>query len=147
METVTATVRTSLVQAIPVTFITPAEAEVLRVMHQSGAQGEVLSDITPSNPEAPEAKAALKRTSVQERDRLRWKYNCKDRKTGAHIVDSLWPGANPKLPTTFAEIGIEVGAPTQSPVTEPEPAAEPAATEEPEPVVEVKPKKSKKTLP
>jgi hypothetical protein len=135
-----------MVHAIPVEFVTPAEVQVLQVIHATGAQGEVVNN--------PRQTKDVARSSRDELARLSQKY-------GYKVVSPLWDKLNPKLPMTFAEIGISFGETAE--VSKPTPPdapdasdgaqameADPEVAPKPEPAPDVEPrpvKKSKKTLP
>lgn len=134
-----------MVQTIPVRFITPAEAQVLSVMHKNGAGGPVILDVALTDDVPRDSRAELAR--------LRHKY-------GTKAVDPLWPGLNPQLPQTFADVGLQAGAaqvvappvpadlpPLDAPPVETAPAPEPPPAPVDEPVAKPAPKKFKKTLP
>jgi len=80
--------------------ITPAEAVVLQTLHgaNAGGAGKVIMN--------PVAAGEVKRSDVEEVNRLMGKYPVRG-KSEQPIVKELFPGALPKLPASFAEIGIE----------------------------------------
>lgn len=99
METCNVTVRHKgkLTSTVRRRAVTPAETVLLRKLHGSDAVVEF-----ELNPEP------VKRDSVEELDRLRGFYDASAE--NLKIIDDLFPGHSPKLPTTFGEIGVTVEA-------------------------------------
>lgn len=103
--------------------ITPAEAVVLQQLHGANAGGPVI--------QKPVASGEVDRTDKDEVARLVAKYPVRG-KSGEAVAKELFPGAFPKLPETFAEVGIEgVQAPEEPAAPrKSRKSAEPAATPE-----------------
>lgn len=98
MQTATCIIKTSDVHVIPVSFVTPPEAQVLMKIHGKGANG--------SQNVVQEAVLTGEVNGSAEFSRLSAKYN-------PAIVNEMWPGVNKKLPETFEEIGVKtVAAPS-----------------------------------
>jgi len=74
---------------------TVAEAVVLEHIHGSGS----VTDVKPTR--------MGKEEHSEERERLRRKYHPKAGEDRRSIVDSLFPGANAKLPISLKDIGVE----------------------------------------
>lgn len=105
MQIATCRVRLSELSDVPYTGLTPAEALLLEKLHHKNANGQVIH--------GARLTADERRNDAQEIDRLKQKYGPK------HVLP-LFPGAAPRLPETFAEIGLEV-APSE--YVEPAPPA------------------------
>lgn len=147
MQTAKVTVRTSDLQTIPRSGVTPAEAIVLRKIHYHGANGEAISNVLITGELTPDQEA-------KEFARLSGRY-------GRKHVEALFPGHSKSLPKTFAELSPPltlideplpvVPTPPDLPEEAPVTVAVAAAPEAEATPVEVKPakqpKKSVKTLP
>jgi hypothetical protein len=140
MQTAKVTVRTSDLQIIQRSGVTPAEVIVLRKIHFHGANGEVISNVLVTGELTPEKASG-------EFTRLSARY-------GRKHVEPLFPGHAKNLPATFKDLNppvtlIDEPLPVApAPADLPEEAVEVPATvtvagqPEPEPaVVEVKPAK------
>lgn len=79
--------------------VTPAEIVLLRAIHGPDAVSKV---------ELLKGGVNDKASHAEELDRLRLHYTALD-KDGNSIVNMVFPGHSPRLPTTFDEIGIAVG--------------------------------------
>lgn len=79
--------------------VTPAEVVVLQRIHGHDA----VTDIKILN------STSDRRSHAGELDRLREFYTMRDGDNGPPIVDACFPGAFPRLPVTFREIGIDLG--------------------------------------
>ena len=137
MQTAKVTVRTSDLQSIPRSGVTPAEVVVLRKIHFAGANGEVISNVLVTGELTPEK-------AREEFTRLGGRY-------GKKVVEALFPGHSKNLPATFIELDppvtlIDAPLPVApAPVDLPEEApvvVAVASTPEAEPApVEIKPAK------
>jgi hypothetical protein len=93
--------------------VTVAEIVVLRNIHG----GDAVTSIQPVKND--------RRSHALELDRLRSIYNRRDQ-----VVDQLFPGANPKLPTNLKDIGVDHnGATVEEPEEEEAQARDSAAQE------------------
>lgn len=138
MEQIKCRVRLNEYQDSRVKLVTPAEALLLRFMHDGpahthsagaesiedknkfwkfivGAEPAGVAEVQYADPkhEDPETEAPLlsrPRTTQEEVARLRREYNVrgKSNQPGSHIVEDLFPGLSPQLPETFEEIGFIV---------------------------------------
>lgn len=84
---------------IPLHNVTPAEVQVLRKGHEISANGDPIGTVA--------VVGTIKRSNQIEVNRLRSKYGGLKHKSGdkdVPVVESLFPGANPQLPQTFAEL-------------------------------------------
>ncbi|MEQ9416660.1 MAG: hypothetical protein RJQ08_03855 [Salinisphaeraceae bacterium] len=99
METCNVTVRHKgrLTSTVRRRAVTPAETVLLRELH--GADAVVEFELNPT---------PIKRDSVAEIERLRDFYGVSAEQL--KIIDNAFPGHSPKLPETFAEIGVAVDA-------------------------------------
>jgi len=79
--------------------VTPAEVVLLRAIHGPEAVSRVELIPGSSNDKTPHA---------DELERLRMHYTAMT-EDGAKVIDKVFPGHAPQLPTTFDEIGITVG--------------------------------------
>lgn len=138
MNTINCRIKVNEYQDIAGKDITPAEAIVLRVIHDPSAANfaktapaneqnnfwKFLSNVKPGgvaqtqvgDDGEEEAKPVYrKRTFAEEVSRLRSKYlmRAKSGAQGSHILDDIFPGQNPALPETFEEIGLTVEAPEE----------------------------------
>jgi hypothetical protein len=138
MNTIHCRVKQNEYQDIGKRHVTPAEALVLRAIHDPAAHAEASSAAPEDqarfwkvivNPVASgEAETVVHdeetgkevsrraRTNGEELIRLRRHYPTKSRNNPKiHIVDEMFPGLTPKLPETFQEIGLQVDAPHRTP--------------------------------
>lgn len=138
MNTINCRIKVNEYQDIAGINITPAEAVILRVIHDPSAANfsktatpeeqnnfwKFLSNVKPAgiaqtqigDEGEEEAKPVYrKRTTAEEVARLRSKYlmRAKSGAQGSHIMDDIFPGQNPQLPETFEEIGLTVEAPEE----------------------------------
>lgn len=89
--------------------VTPAEVVVLRAIHGHDA----VSNLRPIR------KATIDKTPhADELARLRDFYTMKTEDERS-VVDSCFPGAFPRLPLTFAEVGFEIGDDEAAPSEDP----------------------------
>ena len=134
MNTIHCRVKQNEYQDIGKRHVTPAEALVLRAIHDPAAHTFASQATSPEEvakfwkvlvtPVASgEAETVIHdedgkviskraRTIGEELARLRNAYPVRSRvNQKQHLIDELFPGLNPQLPTTFQEIGLEVAAP------------------------------------
>jgi hypothetical protein len=82
---------------VPVTSITPAEALVLKNGFEVVSKGETLCDMTMQGDKEVDSRELLQY--------LKERYvNMKDPDGEIGLVEKLFPGSSPKLPTTFDEV-------------------------------------------
>jgi hypothetical protein len=135
MNTIHCRVKQNEYQDIGKRHVTPAEALILRAIHDPAAHTFASQATSPEeiarywkvlvNPVASgEAETIVRdeaekevsrhtRTNCEELARLRHLYPTRSKKNPKeHVVDELFPGLNPQLPQTFQEIGLEVAPPT-----------------------------------
>lgn len=105
MQTASARLKLSEHGDVPIDELTPAEAVVLNKAHETNAKGVAVHAVV-LGPE-------VQRTDKQEIQRLREKYVSMRDKTGASVVEKVFPGEAPALPKTFKEAGIEAEAPAK----------------------------------
>lgn len=79
--------------------VTPAEVVVLQRIHGHDA----VTDIKILNPTSD------RRSHAGELDRLREFYTMRVEDNGPPIVDACFPGAFPRLPVMFRDIGVDLG--------------------------------------
>lgn len=82
--------------------ITPAEAVILKAIHASDCIESIKVDDKPEG-------TAKNRTSAAEIERLARIY-------GSKVVSKAFPGAMPKLPDNFVEVGVVAPEPDIKPV-------------------------------
>lgn len=82
---------------IPKYGITPPEAAVLRRLHGPDAVNQLT--LVSGNDKTPH-------TEVMEE--LLKQYTARNKDSNVPVVMELFPGINPRLPTTFAEVGFQV---------------------------------------
>lgn len=134
MNTIHCRVKQNEYQDIGKRHVTPAEALVLRSIHDPAAATFASQATSPEeiagfwkvlvNPVASgEAETAVHdadgkviskhaRTNGEELARLRNLYPTRSRvNPKQHLIDELFPGLNPQLPATFQEIGLPVAKP------------------------------------
>lgn len=116
MRTINALIVLDKDHSHPVTGITPAEALILRALHNPDVPTQPEDPNDPYLPfpvlKDPVAGEDVERTDRQELARLKYKYNVFSKKTpNKHVVEDVFPGANPKLPESFKEIGLRVAVP------------------------------------
>lgn len=141
MNTINCRIQVNEYQDIPGIGITPAEAIVLRQIHDPSAAnfsktaspeeaanfwkflknvkaGDVAMTQIGDDGEDEAKPVYRKRTNAEEVARLRSKYlmRAKSGAQGSHIMDDIFPGQNPQLPETFEEIGLKVEAPDSAPL-------------------------------
>lgn len=99
--------------------VTPAEVAILNADHEGNAKGVAVFDVT--------VVGNIERSGEVEIERLRAKYaNAKDKK-GELWAEKLYPGKNPVLPQTFAEVGVTpISDATKAAPTKPATPATPA---------------------
>jgi hypothetical protein len=138
MHTINCRVKQNEYQDIGKRHVTPAEALVLRAIHDPAAHRMANQASTPEEIAASwkcishataAGEAVTKemdgegletgthaRKNGEELARLRSHYPVRS-KTNAqmHLIDELFPGMNPQLPETFKEIGLNVEAPHPTP--------------------------------
>lgn len=114
--------------------VTPVEALILQRIHNKEAGGKPIQSavltgdaLTEVRDKAGNVISSRLRTNAEEVRRLKAMYpvRAKSGAPGTHIIDDLYPGVNPQLPQTFAELGIEVAdAPIEvTPAAHPESVA------------------------
>jgi hypothetical protein len=136
MNTINCRIRLNEYHDGPGKKVTPAEALLLRALHnpsaarfavsaspeESANYWKIIINPVPAGaattrvPDAKEPENEAKtterpRTNAEELQRLRAKYSvrAKSGAPGSHIVEDLFgPGLNPALPETFEEIGLKV---------------------------------------
>jgi hypothetical protein len=95
--------------------VTPTEYQLLEAIHKKEAGGKcVLNPVFSADAEEIERNKAGEivkrrpRTNAEEIRRLKGLYHVKARSgaPGTHLLDDLYPGLNPELPQTFAEVGL-----------------------------------------
>ena len=92
---------------IPIVDATPAEAQVLHILHQGNNGGSSFGDKMDSYEVKGEAKSAdgkTARTDIEEFRRLNAKYGRCVNKKGDKIIKLIWPESNPKLPQKFSDL-------------------------------------------
>jgi hypothetical protein len=141
MNTIHCRVKQNEYQDIGKRHVTPAEAVVLRAIHDPAAHTFASQATNPDeiaaywkvlvNPVASGEAEILehdgdgkligrhKRSNGEELQRLRHLYPVRSKvNPRQHLIDELFPGLNPQLPQTFQDIGLKVAAPE-----DPKPAA------------------------
>ena len=82
---------------IPKYGITPPEAAVLRRLHGPDAVNQLM--LVSGNDKTPHSEVM---------EGLLRQYSARNKESGVPVVVELFPGINPRLPTTFAEVGFQV---------------------------------------
>jgi hypothetical protein len=141
MNTIHCRVKQNEYQDIGKRHVTPAEAVVLRAIHDPSAHTYASQATNPDevaafwkvlvNPVASGEAMTVehdgdgkevgkhKRSNGEELQRLRHLYPARSKvNSKQHLIDELFPGMNPQLPETFQDIGLKVAAPE-----DPKPAA------------------------
>lgn len=95
---------------------TPAEVLILREMFTAAANGDPVLDLS--------IKGEVTRTEMEEKQRLMELYGGARMSDGTSLVEKIFPGASPKMPLKFAEVGL---GPKE--VEKPTPSAKPATKE------------------
>lgn len=101
--------------------LTPAEVVVLRTMHDVQAGGCCVKNPVAAGEKTSFVNAAGEKkpwTNGEEVARLKSKYRVRGKsgQPGTHLVDDLFPGANPDLPDTFSHpmVGLKVAVPGEA---------------------------------
>lgn len=118
MQTATCLIKTNDTSITKLRGVTPAEAVILRKIHQPNAGSEVIVEAVQTE-DIP---------GQNELSRLQTKF-------GSKLVESFWPGAVKNLPQTFAEVNVSLLGASQI-VVKPAPPDAPGEVEEPVPAVE-----------
>ena len=143
MKTIHCRILQNEYQDVPGRDVTPAEALILRYIHDPGAATQAkaaaneaekgncwkfLRNVKPGGVAQTvideDSGKTRKRTNAEEAGRLRRKYLMRGKGgQGTHILDDIFPGENPDLPETFEEIGLIVPEPAEPPAKEKKAAA------------------------
>jgi hypothetical protein len=87
---------------VPLRSITPAEAVFLnheRKQHKDDNESKIIH---------VKLVGDVKRSDADEKARLMRQYGKRDPKTEEILVEKLFPGATPRMPQTFEDVGIKV---------------------------------------
>lgn len=126
MQEAKATIHLNRFSSVAETGLTPAEAQFLLYEHSDNVGGASVTDLVITGDakdkvgEDKDGNEILKpRTDQAEKARLARRYVARD-KQGKLEIENVFPGMNPKLPATFAEVEFEGLFPFKT-----EPAAKP----------------------
>jgi hypothetical protein len=133
MRTINCRIKVNEHQDVAGRGITPAEAVLLRAMHDPTAAKYAKAEAPEQQKKFwgvivnPIAAEEVTRSNGEEVARLRGKYHqrAKSQAHDSHFIDDIFPGMNPELPETFAEIGLEIAPPAEKAAKTEEPKAEP----------------------
>lgn len=98
---------------IPKYGITPPEAAVLRRLHGPDAVNQLT--LVSGNDKTPHAEVM---------EELLKQYTARNKDSNVPVVLELFPGINPRLPTTFAEVGFQVAGDEPKAQRQAQPAGE-----------------------
>lgn len=97
MNTVRCLVHLNKNHSVPKSGVTPAEFLILRACHSKKTGAPAITDIT--------ADTKVEVSDAEEVERLKARYPRKEQQA---VLERFYDGMQPKLPQTFAEIGVKV---------------------------------------